>query len=272
MIFLKFLNPQIRNAGAIILQLGMLVFCGAVSAADLPTEKAQIYAPPPPPAFSWTGFYAGVSGGYSVDHASYPFIVRDDPAFVSARSGLTERGGSVGLQVGYNYQLSNLPLVGDHLVLGIEGNAAWAGINGSSTTQTGLGPATFGTRIESFGSIGGRVGYAFDRLLIFFQDGIPYAVTKAYYNADGFSGSSTGMRFRIGRQIMVGAGLEYALNENWSVRADYLYTYVGAWWQTFSPGPASIGYMARTTFHTARVSVDYHFDLFAPATPVVAKY
>ena len=84
----------------------MLVFCGAVSAADLPTEKAQIFAPPPPPAFSWTGFYAGVSGGYSVDHASYPFIVRDDPAFVSARSGLTERGGSVGLQVGYNYQLA----------------------------------------------------------------------------------------------------------------------------------------------------------------------
>lgn len=249
-------------------------FCGSTLAADLPNEKAPVYAPPPP-TFSWTGFYAGVNGGYSVDHVSYPFIVRDDPAFVSERSALTESGGSVGLQVGYNYQLSNLPLVGDHLVIGVEADADWAGVNGSSTTPTALGPATFGTRIESYGGVEGRLGYAFDRLLIFLQGGMPYATVKSYYNADGFSGSLTTTRFRIGRQNLVGAGAEYALDDHWSIRADYLYSFVGAYWESVTPrgGPSpDIGYMSRASFHTVRASIDYHFDFFAPATPVVAKY
>jgi outer membrane immunogenic protein len=266
-------SVSIRYIALIILQFGIFITGGSAFAADLPVDKSPLIAPAPPPAFSWTGFYAGVSGGYGIDHVSYPFAFNDGPAYAPGRSGLTERGGAVGLQIGYNYQLSDLPLVGDHLVIGVEGDAAWSGINGASTTPTAFGPATFGTRIETFGGIEGRVGYAFDRLLIFFQGGVPYATTKSYYNAEGFSGSSTETRFRIGRQNLVGAGAEYAFDQNWSVRADYVYSFVGAWWKSFSPAPGvNIGYMTRTSFHTVRASVDYHFDLFAPATPVVAKY
>lgn len=258
----------------IILSFELIAICGTAIAADLPTEKPPVMSVAPvPPAFSWTGFYAGVSGGYGIDHASYPFAVTTGAGFASGQGGLTQNGGAIGLQVGYNYQLSNMPLVGDHLVIGIEGDAAWSGINGQSTNLTVLGPASFGTRIESFGGIEGRVGYAFDRLLIFIQGGVPYATTKSYYSAAGFSGSATETRFRIGRQNLVGAGAEYAINDNWSIRADYVYSFVGAWWKSFSPAPGvDIGYMTRTSFHTARASIDYHFDLFAPATPVVAKY
>lgn len=263
----------IRYIAPIILQFGIFVTGGAALAADLPVDKSPVIAPAPPPAFSWTGFYVGVSGGYGLDHVSYPFAVTTGAGFVGGQSGLTERGGAVGLQIGYNYQLSGLPLVGDNLVIGIEGDADWSDINGASTTPTVLGPATFGTRIETFGGIEGRVGYAFDRLLIFLQGGIPYATTKSYFNAGGFSGSTTETRFRIGRQNLIGAGAEYAFDQNWSIRADYVYSFVGAWWDSFTPAPGvNVGFMTRTSFHTARASVDYHFDLFAPATPVVAKY
>jgi outer membrane immunogenic protein len=270
MIFSRNLKPQIRYAVHLI---GFSVCCGSALAADLPTEKAPVYAPPPPPAFSWTGFYAGVNGSYSVDHASYPFTQRVGATFIPDRSGLTESGPSAGLEIGYNYQLGNLPLVGDHLVIGVEADADWAGINGSSTTPTAFGPATFGTRIESYGGLEGRVGYAFDRLLIFVEGGMPYATVKSYYDAAGFSGSSTATRFRIGRQNLVGAGAEYAFDDHWSIRADYVYSYIGAWWKRFSPADdVNFGYTTRVSFHTVRASIDYHFDLFAPATPVVAKY
>jgi outer membrane immunogenic protein len=267
----QILKQQLGHAPGAIFQIGLFALCGPSLAADLPTRKAPVYTPPP--AFNWTGFYAGVTGGYSIDHTSYPFTEIVGPGVVFGRSGLTQHGPSVGLQIGYNYQLSSLPLVGNHLVIGVEADAAWSDINGVSTTPTLLGPATFGTRIQSFGGIEGRVGYAFDRLLIFVEGGVPYATVKSYFNAAGFSGSTTETRFRIGRQNLIGAGFEYAVNENWSIRADYVYSYVGAWNPSFTPAPGTnFDFMTRASFHTARASIDYHFDLFAPPTPIVAKY
>lgn len=270
----KILKPQIGRSISVISQLALLAFCGSALAADLPNTKTPpLYVPPPPPVFSWTGFYGGVTGGYSIDHTSYPFTEIVGPTAVFGRSGLTQRGPSAGVQIGYNYQLSNLPLVGNHLVVGVEADAAWSDINGASTTVTPLGSATFGTRIQSFGAIEGRIGYAFDHLLIFFEGGVPYATVKSYFNAAGFSGSTTETRFRIGRQNLVGAGAEYAIDNHWSIRADYIYSYIGAWNPTFTPAPGTaFQFMTRASFHTVRASVDYHFDLFAPPTPIVAKY
>ncbi len=246
----------------------------SASAADLPDTKGPpVYTPPPPPAFSWTGFYVGGNAGYGIDHVSYPYVLVEGGTFVDDRSSLTESGPALGGQVGFNYQLSGLPLVGDHLVVGTEVFGEWSGINGSSTFSSVLGPAAFGTRIESYGGIIGRVGYAFDRLLVYVDGGVPYGVTKSYYSVGPYSGSSTVARFQLGRQNVVGAGLEYALTDNWSVRLDYLYTYVAAKWVEFDPAPGvSFGYLSRTSFHSLRLGFDYRFDLFGSPTPVVAKY
>src|SRR6201999_3405809 len=76
-------------------------------AADLPTRKA----PPAPapiyvaPAFTWTGFYLGVNGGYGVGNDGKSFGNVD--------------GGMVGGTAGYNYQLGQI-------VLGVEGDWDWA--------------------------------------------------------------------------------------------------------------------------------------------------
>jgi outer membrane immunogenic protein len=164
-------------------------------------------------------------------------------------------------------------LFGSHLVLGGELFADWSDIAGSATVPTTLGAATFGTRIRSFGAALGRLGYAFDRTFVYFQGGLPYAVTQSYYNVGPYSGSSSVARFELGKQVAVGVGAEYALDDHWSLRADYLYSYVHAGWVYFNPAPnVNVLFTSRTSFHTGRVGLDYHFDLFAPPTPVMAKY
>jgi hypothetical protein len=51
-----------RQSIAIIAAASTVAFTQVASAADLP-RKAPAYAPPPP-AFSWTGFYVGAHAGY----------------------------------------------------------------------------------------------------------------------------------------------------------------------------------------------------------------
>jgi len=270
------LRASAAKYGAVFAALvfGCLTGSAGALAADLPdTKSPPVYTPPPPAAFSWTGFYVGGNAGYGIDHASYPYVLYDADTFVQNRDGLTEAGPVLGAQVGYNYQLTGLPLVGDHVVTGVEVFGEWSGINGSSTSPSVLGPASFGTRIESYGGILGRVGYAFDRVLVYIDGGVPYGVTKSYYSVGPYSGSSTVARFQVGRQNLIGAGVEYAFADNWSVRFDYLYSYVAAKWVEFNPAPGvSFQYLSRTSFHSARLGLDYHFDLFGSPTPVVAKY
>ncbi len=257
-------------AGFVVCGIAGLSAMSIAAAADLPDLKS----PPayvPPPQFSWTGFYAGVNAGYGLDHASYPYLVEDN-SYTLSRSGLTERGPAVGGQVGFDYQFSNLPLLGDHLVVGVEADADWSDINGASTPGSSVGPVTFGTRIQNFGGISGRIGYTFDRLLVFFNGGRPFATTEAYYTAWnlGLSNAAVATRFK---NVLCGGGLEYAFDDHWSARVDYRYTYIGAWWQDFNPTPGhQIAYMSRTSFHTVRLGIDYRFDLFAPPTPTVSKY
>jgi outer membrane immunogenic protein len=235
-------------------------------AADLPNTK-EAPVPPPTPVFTWTGFYAGVNGGYGLDHVSFPYAVTlPSGSFVGGQSGLTERGPLFGGQVGYNYEVKNVPIIG-HAVVGVEADSDWANINGVATLGTAQGIETFGTRIENFGSLRGRLGYNFDRLLLYVSGGVAYGTTENYYSVPGFSGSYTSTRLPL-RFGAYGAGLEYGLTDNWSIKGEYMYTYIRAGWNAYAP---DVGYMSRATFHIVRFGLNYKFDLFN-STPVVANY
>lgn len=241
----------------------------SASAADLPNVNEPPVFSPPAPVFTWTGLYAGLSGGYALDHAAFPYSVTLPVGYTAGYSGLTERGPFFGGQVGYNYEFDNVPLIG-HAVIGVEADFNWANINGSGNAATIYGPETFGSRVEDFGSVRGRLGYNFDRLLLYVTSGPAFGQTHNYYNVPGFSGSYTTSRLTLPFGAY-GAGLEYALTNNWSIKAEYIYEYVRAGWNSYADGPANIGFNTRATFHTARIGFNYRFDLFEP-TPVVAKY
>lgn len=251
------------------LAVAAVLSAGSAIAADLPSLKEPVA--PLPEAFSWTGFYVGVNAGGGIDHVSFPYSIALPGGSTYGQSGLTERGPAFGGQIGYNYQFSAIPLL-SNIVAGVELGADWSNINGSSTIGTNVGWATFGTRIENFGTIRGRLGYSFDRLLVYFAGGISYATTENYFNVPGFSGSFTSTRFPL-RSATYGIGAEYALTNNWSLRAEYLYDYVKAGYAVYSgANDSTVAFLSRTTFHVARLGLNYKFDFFTAPAPVVTKY
>jgi outer membrane immunogenic protein len=263
----------------------MVALCGAcltttlaavsvASAADLPSSAPPPVMPPlPAPPFNWTGFYIGVNGGGGLDHFSFPYTLNLPGDSETGRSGITSRGALFGGQVGYNYEFTNVPFIG-HAVVGVELDSDWANLNGSSTVATqALGPATFGTRFDNFGTARLRVGYNFDRLLIYTTGGFTYGSFNSFYNVGGFSGSQSLTYVRPPpRANAVGVGIEYALTNNVSLKAEYLYDAVLAKYDTFSTAGGNVSFLTRADYHIVRLGLNYKLDLFSPPAPVIAKY
>jgi outer membrane immunogenic protein len=200
-----------------------LLLAGAASAADLPRRVA------PPvfttvPALSWTGFYAGLNAGYSFDASSSggatvigtsaaSGIIANgaDPGLVAFSNRNASNGFSGGGQVGYNYQFTP----GSGVVAGVEADAQYLGFGSNRSAASFVGtpnpdltfvnPNGLST-LDYFGTVRGRLGYAFDRTLVYGTGGFAYG---------GGGGSSVGLpnrssdTFRTG--WAAGGGVEYAL-------------------------------------------------------------
>src|SRR5205085_12138898 len=115
-------------AGVLLTALG-----GVASAADIPV-KAPYRAPPPVPAWSWSGFYLGINGGYSVGTDDFNQVLTVVPGAggllftSSAPNTIAPKGGFFGGQVGFNWQTGPV-------VFGVE--ADWQGASQTSTTTCG---------------------------------------------------------------------------------------------------------------------------------------
>jgi len=248
-------------------------FCASATAADLPSTKAPPSFVTPVQAFDWTGFYVGVNAGGGFDHFAFPYNTAGSTVFVTGTSAINSGGPVAGGQVGFNYELRNLPFIG-HAVVGIEADTDWSGIRGSNSLVAGPYSVAFGTRFENFGTVRSRIGYDFDRLLLYFTAGFSYATINTNVSANGLAASHTttrsGVPFHAG---VVGIGAEYAITNNVTVKAEYLYDFVGAHFgnNVLSPD-TSVDFGTRSMYHIARIGVNYKFDWLGPAMPVTAKY
>jgi len=204
----EFIMPRFRlalAAGAIL--LGAVT---AASAADLPgpppmppPQAPAIYIPVAP-VFSWTGFYLGANAGYAWSSGSGTF----NPGAKSfTASGNAFEGGG---QLGYNYQVG-----GSGFVIGAEGDFQGDFGSGGTVTATGPGGGSATAKVPWFGTVRGRVGYAFDRLMIYGTGGAVFG--DGTLSGPGFSGSSTYWTWTAG------AGAEWAFAGPWSAKLEYLY-------------------------------------------------
>ena len=270
------------------LTLSPLLLLGGLqtaAAADMPLK-----APPPAvAAFSWTGCYVGVNGGYgwgrnhsnlvaSPDAASQAFW---NPALTAgalpSSYGYTDSGGLAGGQFGCNQQTGNI-------VVGFETDVDWAQVSGSQNRTTagiaGFVPGFFssGSNLQWFGTTRARVGFTpADHWLIYGTGGLAYGgvsynTSLAFPTTNDFQAIST-TRTEVGWTI--GAGAEWAFNNSWTVKAEYLYVDLGPRNLTTVgsgrlPNPTdtlSDGFS--NTYHLVRVGLNYKFDW---GVPVVAKY
>jgi outer membrane immunogenic protein len=194
-------------------------------AADL-AAKTYTKAPALAPLPTWAGFYIGGMGGYASQESD----------------GI--KGGFAGGTVGYNWQAANI-------VYGIEADAAWADINASvSGFIPGIGFASASQKIDSTGSVRGRVGYAFNTVLLYGTAGYAWGNNKLSASALGVTVSDE--KFLSG--WAAGAGVEVMFAPKWSVKAEYLY-------KSLDGGNAFNGAVrvGDVNLHSVQVGVNYHF-------------
>jgi outer membrane immunogenic protein len=201
---------------------------GVASAADLnllaPTIISNYST-----GFSWTGFYAGVNAGYGWGYntvtPAIPFLT-------------DSRGAIGGVQAGYNYDLGGF-------VLGAEAEFDFAGIE----YVQGVAPLTTTFRVENLGTVRARAGVAADRFL-------PYIAGGIAFGSAIIDGAGT-----VVRQTHVGwtagVGVEYAVTDNVTVRAEYAYTDLGARTYVFAPPVGAAE--NRPTFSTVKAGINFKF-------------
>ncbi|HLG81676.1 MAG TPA: outer membrane beta-barrel protein [Bradyrhizobium sp.] len=167
---------------------------------------------------------------------------------LSADGSYSPRGGVFGGALGYDWQQARW-------VIGIAGDYSWTGIDGKSATcgPSSPVPHACGTRLDSLGTLRGRVGYALGAT----GSWLPYLTAGVaageVYAWDALLPAS-GNALQVG--WTVGGGLQSALAQNWSVRIEYLYVDLGG--QKFNVVP---GVPENATFKTSifRAGLGYQF-------------
>lgn len=202
-----------------------LLFAGPASAADLLTDPAPDFTPPPIAAFDWSGAYVGAHFGYVTgEYGTNIGLTTDGDGFIG--------GGTLGI----NWQFNQF-------VIGAEGDLGYLGADGDD-----LLPAV-GVESDFYGTLRGRAGFAIDRLLVYGTAGV------AFLNVDitqaGF-GSDDATHFGW----TAGGGAEYAVTDALSIKGEYLYldfdneTYFGG-----TAGALNADYDA----HVIRGGINYRF-------------
>ncbi len=190
-----------------------VVFTYSAFGSDLPTKKA----PPPPPVavyapYNWTGFYIGANAGALFDPDEVDSLTRGYTFNGATSNSLSPTGFVGGVQAGYNYQISNF-------VLGVEGDLDFSTAKASFNYPGFSGTATHSTSWPFFADLRARAGIAFDRFLPYITGGVAFANVNNNISDPGLGsagrGSATGW--------VIGGGLEYAVTDHWSAKAEYLY-------------------------------------------------
>jgi outer membrane immunogenic protein len=243
--------------------LSSVAFLGLATgamAADLPSRTMAPMAPmiSAVPVFTWTGFYIGAQVGYAWgdDENNFPAnaLVFNGVTYEPFDSGFGGDNDSflAGVHAGYNYQFGSI-------VVGIEGDVE--GLFGDDEDEfdnivysaPGV-PATFafsGNTLDWQGSIRARVGFAFDRAMIYATGGFAFGgVSGGFSSALIDNGDDTITGWTLG------AGVEYAFTNNLTTRLEYRYTSFEGDDSVFN-GVSFGG--DELDFHAIRVGLSYKF-------------
>jgi outer membrane immunogenic protein len=224
----------------------LLILTGVANAADIPQAAPYTRAPVAvSPAYNWTGFYIGAMGGYGwSDQVTLGGLTLTNPDI---------NGGFGGGTIGFNYQVP-----GSMFVVGIETEAAWSDIQ---HTVGIVGLATAQERIQSFGSVTGRAGFAIENIFLYGKGGYGWAENQISATVLGLTASES--HFHSGWTI--GAGAEFAFAGLWSAKVEYLFARYSQ--ETYLAALGGVGLGADV--QTIKAGINYRFGW---GQPVVARY
>jgi outer membrane immunogenic protein len=233
----------------------------AALAADFPPPVAPAaYFPAAPPPYDWSGFYIGGNLGVGFNNTA-----NATDTFGSTFATTSNKSFLVGAQVGANFEFWRF------FVVGVEGTFGWLPNtqNTVNVTNTILAPGTNNTAVLTLNNqyvmmATGRLGYAWDRLLFYGKGGGAFVGTcrvvagtcnpgltvnnlPASFVLPGTPGTSTN---NFG--ATVGLGLEWAIADNWSARAE---------WDTIFLQNQSFT-VSGSTFGTDTITVNRNISIF----------
>ena len=266
-----------------------LVFMGSAHAADRPLTAAPLKAPPlMPPPFNWGGWYIGFNAGAGWTRESFATLSQatlltspfdSSPLWGTALNGSSTTGFSGGGQIGYNW-----PSTGP-VVIGVEADIeSFGGKSNNNSTFLALPipppSATVSNSISSktpwVATLRGRLGttsilnptvlfYATAGLAMGQQDVTGVVNTSVgATQIESFPFSISDTRFGW----TAGAGIDWALNNNWSIGAEWLYINLPSNGQTsltnfLGPGARATDAMSLTPsseqLSIVRARVNYKF-------------
>ena len=259
--------------------VALLGLTAVAQAADLPARTAPIAPIAAVPIFTWTGFYVGAQVGYAFSDSDDNNAVRHCPVrrqrqqFQVVNTGLfddeDEDGFTVGGHVGYNFQFGAF-------VVGAEADIEWVdvgggrNITGTVSIPSPVCPSTSSrspsaSDLEFIGSLRARLGWAWDRALIYATGGLAYASFDTGDN--NFLGVGINPFFANGDDDTVwgwtiGAGVEWAFTNNLTARLEYRYTSFDRDSNTFFVVNPAFDSDDSADFHSVRLGVSYKFGTY----------
>jgi outer membrane immunogenic protein len=254
---------------SLALTLGLL---GGVShAADLPSRAGAAPFMAATPVFLWTGFYAGVNAGYGwgkfderdssiTTDGTFPGLPPAPATYYGAPRTVKADGFVGGVQAGYNAQFGAL-------VLGVEADYQFADLDRTTNYLGSVAGPYYLTnaKLNQFGTVRGRVGYAFDRFMVYGTGGLAAGRVKTSVAVTpGITGVGTAYGAIVSDMSVgyaLGAGVEAALWSKWSVKGEYLYVNLGKEGSTYRiGGGASATANIKTDAQIVRVGLNYRFN------------
>jgi outer membrane immunogenic protein len=235
-----------------------ILTAGPTLAAELPISVQQ---PAMTLVFSWTGWYVGAfvggapGGNSQTEVVSYPM----SGSFIG------------GVTAGFNYQIPGSAIVfgfeTEFGALRLKGSSSFAPVSSFTSAPNLVASATIG---PWYNATTGRIGWAWDRLMIYGKGGFAASTIESTLDPVG----GTGKRDVLGWAW--GAGFEYVFAPKWSVKAEYLglgLNHGVGVCAGVAPGASGAGstFCTNTTtqpVHTAKVGINYLFNV----GPVYERY
>ena len=275
--------------------MGSVIAASSSLAADLPSRKSL---PTLASQSLWQGAYAGINAGYGVNNINNYFNGTGFYPNGNVTIGLLNSsadyiaGGLAGAQLGYNHVFAN------RIMAGAEIDLDWADIYNNAnpeqyttTTISSLQTASIAnfytrTGLDWIGTARIRIGYDLGRFLPYITGGLAYGGLSHAYAIDNVSVANWEFDRGSGTAItlgwVAGAGAEYMVADNWSVKGEYLFTSLSG---VSKPAQASTGsnslgttslisytnYTGSFGVHQVRVGLNYHPNWWG-AAPIIGDY
>ena len=250
--------------------------------------KDPSYAPvPAAPGTNWSGAYIGAQAGYGFGRKQWPDLGQA-VAPVTNLPQYDMTGWLAGGTVGVNAQAGRF-------VFGVEGEILGTDIKGSQAIALAAPGVTqtlnYDSKIDWLALATARAGFVVgDRLMFYGKGGLAIAQEKHNFSFSTIAVPGPGSiaanvsAKAVHTGVVVGAGGEYALGNNWSIKAEYDYIKMFAQ-QVTATGTVNFnipgvlvgtgggvfqGSKLTQDLHLVKIGVNYHFSPLP--TVVTARY